>query len=218
MYVDLASDERSWIEIYRLCIGFVNPRPIALVSTRSASGVDNVAPYSFFNMVSGNPPVVMVCPSIKRDHTHKDTLNNIVATREFVIATVTADIAEQMVASAAPLPPDQSEFEFAQFTRAPAKHVQAPLVAEAHVNIECTLREIKSFGDHPGAGQVVFGDLRAIHLDDAALDEQGRIDPRKLSTVGRLGGQWYCNVTEPYAMRIPEPDEPYSAANREDSA
>ena len=207
MQIDLTTGAADWRDVYRLCIGFVNPRPIALVSSISPDGRANVAPFSFYNMVSARPPTVMFCPGLRRDGRPKDSLVNVEATGEFVVATVDESIARQMVASAAELPYGASEFEFSGLTRAPALHVRAPLVAEAPVNVECVLRQIVHLGDGPGSSRVVFGEIRAIHLSDDLLGDDGTIDPHRLRTIGRLGGEWYCTVTEPYTMSVPKVQE-----------
>lgn len=204
MFVDVESAERSWRDIYRLCIGFINPRPIALVSTVALDGVRNLAPYSFYNMVSGNPPVVLFCPTFRRTGGSKDTLQNVKDTGEFVIATVTAEIAPQMNQCAAELPPEQSEFEFSGLTPAPAMKVRAALVQESPVNMECRLRQILTTGEGPGGGNIVLGDILAVHVADHILDADGLVDPHRLTTVGRLGGAWYANADNPYEMRIPQ--------------
>ena len=204
MYIDIPSGQTSWRDVYKLCIGFINPRPIALVSTCAADGSLNLAPFSFYNMISGRPPVVMFCPTFRRTGVAKDTLLNIRQTQEFVIATVSASLAEAAVRCAADLPYGQSEFEFSGLTPAPATKVRPPLVKEAPVNMECRLRQIVTTGDGPGGGNAVFGDILALHVADEILDDQGLVDPHKLSTVGRLGGAWYVNVTTPYEMKIPE--------------
>jgi flavin reductase (DIM6/NTAB) family NADH-FMN oxidoreductase RutF len=203
MYIDVTTGQTDWIAIYRLCIGFVNPRPIALVSTMSPDGRPNLAPFSFYNMISANPPVVVFGPSVRRDRSRKDTFVNIEATAEFVIATVTADIAPRVVMCGAELPYGESEFAFSGLTPAPATKVKTPLVKEARVNIECTLRQIITTGDQPGSGCITLGDIVAIHVDDEVLDNRGLIDPHKLHTVGRLGGKWYCNVDNVYELEIP---------------
>jgi flavin reductase (DIM6/NTAB) family NADH-FMN oxidoreductase RutF len=204
MYIDIPAAQKPWREVYQLCIGFINPRPIALVSTRSADGQLNLAPFSFYNMVSGNPPVVLFCPTFRRTGGLKDTLANIQQTGEFVIATVTAALAEAMNKCAAELPYGQSEFEFSGLTPIPATKVAPPLVRESPVNLECRLRQIVTTGAGPGGGNVVFGDILAIHVADEILGPDGLVDPRRLSTVGRLGGSWYCNVVEPYELKIPQ--------------
>ncbi len=207
MYVDIQAEQKHWRDIYKLCIGFINPRPIAFVSTRSADNVLNLAPYSFYNMVCGNPPVVLFCPTVRRTGGSKDTLANIQATREFVIATVSAPIADRMNQCAADVPPGVSEFDFSGLTPAPATKIQAPLVQESPCNLECTLRDVISIGDGPGSGNIVLGDVLAIHVADEVLGPDELVDPHKLSTVGRLGGAWYCNVAEPYELKIPKVDE-----------
>jgi flavin reductase (DIM6/NTAB) family NADH-FMN oxidoreductase RutF len=204
MFVDIESTDKSWRDIYRLCIGFINPRPIAFVSTLSPDGVHNLAPYSFYNMVSGNPPVVLFCPTFRRTGASKDTLQNIQDTREFVIATVTAEIAPQMNQCAADLPSDQSEFDFSGLTPIPATKVKPSLVKESPVNMECRLRDIITTGTGPGGGNIVLGDILAVHVADQVLDADGLVDPHKITTVGRLGGAWYANADNPYEMKIPQ--------------
>jgi len=207
---DIEADAPGWRSLYPLLIGFINPRPIALVSSLSPQGVLNLAPFSFYNMVCARPPVVMFAPGFHRDGRPKDTLTNVRATGEFCIATVTEEIARQSVDCAADLPPDQSEFTFSGLTPVPARHVRTPLVREASINLECRVREIVTIAPGPGGSCVVFGNVVAVHVDDALLDERGVIDPHRLHTVGRLGGKWYCTVTEPYELAIPSYPRPES--------
>lgn len=204
MIFDLQAGDLDWRGAYALCIGFVAPRPIALVSTRSPDGQHNLAPFSFYNMVSANPPLVIFCPGLNRDGQPKDSLRNVVATHEFVVATVTRPIEQQMVTCAASLPHGQSEFELSGLTPVPARHVKAPLVAESPANIECRLTQVVRTGDGPGSASVVFGRILAIHVADEVLDEKQRIDPHKLPLVGRLGGQFYCSVADAYELHIPK--------------
>jgi flavin reductase (DIM6/NTAB) family NADH-FMN oxidoreductase RutF len=204
MYLDLTQTP-DWRSSYQLLISVVNPRPIALVSTVTPEGHHNLAPFSFFNLVSGNPPVAMFCPSLRRNGHEKDTLRAARATHEFVIAVVTEAIIDQAVACGADLAPGQSEFDFSGLTATPARRVKPALVAESPVNLECTLRQVISLGDAPGAGRVVLGDIVAVHVADWLLDSAGHIDPLKLRTVGRLGGKWYATVTDPYQLTIPAP-------------
>lgn len=208
MFIDVAAGTVSWRDIYRIAIGFVNPRPIALVSTLAENGRPNLAPFSFYNMVCGNPPVVMFSAGIRRDRAEKDTYRNLLHLGEFAVATVTAPLAEKMVACAAELPYGESEFAFAGLTPSAARLVRPPLVREAAVNIECRVRQILTINDAPGGAHVVFGDVVALHVDDSILDAGGSVDPHKLPTVGRLGGKYYADVTRPYEMTIPEPPPP----------
>lgn len=210
MFIDVAAGERNWRDLYKLCISFVTPRPIALLSSISPGGVPNLAPFSFYNMVCANPPIVMVSTGLHRDQRPKDTYVNVEQTREFVVATVTPAIARQMVDCAAELPYGESEFAFSKLTPRPATKVRPPLVAESPVNIECELREIKQFGgpDDGGIGpggvsRLLFGRIVAIHVADELLAADGTCDPQRLTTVGRLGGAWYSNTLAPYPMEVP---------------
>jgi flavin reductase (DIM6/NTAB) family NADH-FMN oxidoreductase RutF len=203
--IEIGADPRQWRDLYPLFIGFVNPRPIALVSTVSSQGRTNLAPFSFYNLVSGQPPVVIFGPANRPDGNPKDTLRNIESTGQFVIATVTEDLVRQAVACGAALPPETSEFDWSGLEPAAATRVLPPLVRNSPVNVECTLRQILRFGSGPGAGNAVLGDVRVVHLAPEILDARGRVDPAKLRTVGRLGGKWYCTVQQPYELEIPPP-------------
>lgn len=207
MLIEVGTGGVHWRDVYRLCISFINPRPIALVSTVSPDGRANLAPFSFYNMVCANPPVVMLSLGIHRDGRPKDTFANIRDTGEFVIAAVTQSIGPQMVRSACELPHGVSEWPLAELTPRAASRVRPALVAESPVNIECTLRQVVTLGDGPGSTHVVFGDIRVVHVDESLLAADGAVDPRKLRTVGRLGGAWYCNVEQPYEMHVPPPPE-----------
>ena len=203
MYLDTRNYEANWREIYKLATTFIQPRPIAFASTISATGVRNLAPFSFYNMVSANPPVVMFAPAYRRDATGKDTLHNIEEVREFVVATVTDNICAKMNQCAFEYLPDVSEFETCGLTPLPATVVRPALVAESPVNIECTLVEIKRFGERPGAGSVIFGHIVAIHVDDAILAEDGLVDPQKLQAIGRLGRSTYARTTDRFDLPRP---------------
>ena len=203
MYLDTRNYEANWREIYKLATTFIQPRPIAFASTISTTGVRNLAPFSFYNMVSANPPVVMFAPAYRRDATGKDTLHNIEEVREFVVATVTDNICAKMNQCAFEYPPDVSEFEACGLTPQPATVVRPALVAESPVNIECTLVEIKRFGERPGAGSVIFGQIVAIHVDDAILAEDGLVDPEKLQAIGRLGRWTYARTTDRFDLPRP---------------
>ncbi len=209
MYLDLqnelgaASAAVAARDLYRLAITFVVPRPIALVSSISADGRRNLAPFSFYNWVSANPPVLIVCPALKRDGSPKDTLANILETKEFVVATVTESLAERMNQCSAPYPRGVDEFVESGLTPKPATRVKASLVGEAAVNLECRLRQHVSFGGHGGAGQAILGDVLAIHIDDAVLAADGFVDEQKLHAIGRLGRQGYARTRD--AFDLPPP-------------
>ncbi len=205
MFIDMTKPEFDWRAGYKMLISAVTPRPIALVSTVNNRGQTNLAPFSFFNMVSANPPVAMFCPSINRNGEHKDTYRNAAETREFVIAIVSESIARPMLRTAVDLPYGESEFDYSGLTPAPARIVRAPLVKESPVNMECRLRQIVSMGDHPGAGQIVLGDIVALHVNDELLGTtRDSIDPLKLRAVGRLGGESYSVVDRVLDLEIPK--------------
>lgn len=206
MFIDLVDRPMAWRDVYRLCIGFVTPRPIALVSTLTPQGTPNLAPFSFYNMVCANPPVLMFSTGLHRDRSPKHTRRNIEELPEFVVATVDQSIGPQMVRCAAELPYGESEFAFSGLTPVAATRVRPPLVGEAPVNLECRLRQAISISDGPGGATVIFGDIVAIHVRDDLLAADGTIDPHRLRTVGRLGGAWYSDVTAPYEMQIPKID------------
>jgi flavin reductase (DIM6/NTAB) family NADH-FMN oxidoreductase RutF len=203
MYLDTQEYDSTWRDIYKLAVTFVQPRPIALVSTLSADGVRNLAPFSFYNMVSANPPVVMFAPSFRRDGSGKDSLCNVEATSEFVVATVTEAIVERANQCSFEYSPDVDEFVRSDLTPQPARIVEPALVAEAPVNIECTLLEIKRFGEGPGAGNAVFGQVVAIHVADALLAGDGLVDPAKLGAVGRMGRSTYAKTVNRFDLQRP---------------
>ncbi len=188
--------------MHRLYLSFVQPRPIAFVSTVDADGRANLAPFSFYNMLSANPPVVVFSPAINRHGGRKDTLVNIEATGEFVIATVSEPIAERMNICSTEFEHGISEFEKSGLTPAPAKKVRASLVAESPVNIECRLRQIVRLGEGPGGGQAVFGDVLAVHVDDSVLTPGDMVcDPDRLQAVGRMGGDLYARTLDRFALK-----------------
>ena len=191
MYIDLDNTTKTPVEIYHLGVTLVTPRPIGFISTRSPDGVRNLAPFSFFNMVSANPPVLMFCPARKRDAGKKDTLVNVEATGEFVAAVVTSAMVEKMHQTSAMYPPEVDEFTAVGFTPRPATKVRAALVAESPANCECLVERIIDWGERPTAGAVVFGRIVALHVDDAYLALDGLLDPEKVQAVGRMGRTSY---------------------------
>jgi len=180
---------------YKLQIGAVVPRPIAWVSTRSKSGVTNLAPFSFFAGVSSEPYTLLFCPSNNADGTEKDSLINASETGEFAVNIVTEQQARQMAITAEALPGDQSEFELAGLEEAPCAVIKAPRVAGAPVSFECRSREIIRLAPgQPNGGNVVIGEIVMVHVDDGIIDERHRIDPAKLAAVGRMAGLTYCST------------------------
>ena len=187
---------------YKLLIGSVVPRPIALVSTRSVSGRTNVAPFSFFNAVGSDPLMLLFCPANKADGSEKDSLRNAKpvaegGTGEFVVNVATEDIFDRMVGAAEPLPPDESEFDLVGLTPVPGTRVKAPRVLESPVSFECETWQV--IRTNPGAragGNIVLGKVVWIHVRDDLVDARFHVDPAALAAVGRMGGTTYALTRE----------------------
>jgi len=198
----------SNVDVYKLMIGSIVPRPIALVSTRSEDGILNLAPFSFFTGVSANPPVICFCPLRRgvpdpRSDPRKDTLRNIVRTREFVVNVVSEEIAEKMNLTAGEYPPEVDEFEIAGLTPVPSTVVTPPRVAESHVQMECVLYLAIELSALPLGGNLVLGEVVRFHIADHMVDNF-RIDPEKLRAVGRMGGNSYTRTRDRFDMLRPK--------------
>jgi len=191
-------------EIYKLMVGLIVPRPVALVSTIDRDGVANVAPFSFFSGVGSNPPTVLFCPSLRSSGDHrKDTLRNVEQTGEFVINIVSDAIAAAANATAADVGPEVDEFELAGLTALPSEVVRVPRVAESPAQMECKLLQIVFTGEGPGAGVVVLGEIVRLHIR-ADLEENFRIDPAKLDAVGRMAGNTWVHTRERFDLVRPK--------------
>lgn len=198
------SDSRT-DDLYRLLIDTVVPRPIAWVSSRGANGVTNLAPFSFFNVLSVRPPILGFSPGYKRapgagrEPLAKDTLRNIKESGVFVVNLVSLNLAEHMNNSAADFPPDVSEFEALGLTAVPGQFVDAPRLGEARVSLEC-----RTFHLHElGGSCLVLGEIVGLNIADEVLTD-GRIDLDKFEPVGRLGGNWYSTVKDRFELKRPE--------------
>lgn len=187
--------KQSFKDNHKLMIGSIVPRPIAFVSTKSADGILNLAPFSYFNGVCSNPPTIMFAPARRGyDGLTKDTLNNIQDTNEFVVNIVSENFVKPMVACATDYEKDVDEFEISNLTPADSLKVAPPLVKESKVSFECQLHTIVEIGKaEPGAGFVVIGTIVMFHVDDKVYKD-GRIDLKELNPVGRLAGNSYTRV------------------------
>ena len=187
-------------------IGGIVPRPIAWVSTRSADGVDNLAPFSFFAGVGSNPMTLLFCPANRADGTEKDSLRNAKpraegGTGEFVVQIVPVALAREMAASAAELEPERSEFDLVGLERAPSVRVSPPRVRRAMVAYECVTEQvIRTNPGAPGGGNIVIGRVVLVHVADEALGERGHIRPEVLDAVGRMGGTLYCRTRDRFEL------------------
>jgi flavin reductase (DIM6/NTAB) family NADH-FMN oxidoreductase RutF len=190
-------------DIYKLMVGAIVPRPIALVSTVDEANVRNLAPFSYFTACSSNPPVVVFCPIMRPlPPGAKDTLRNIIATREFVVNIVSEEFAGGMNATAAQVPPEVDEFELSGLTPVPSDLIKPPRVAESHIHMECRLLQIVQVSDQPGGGSLVLGEVLRFHVRED-LFENFRIDPDKLRAIGRMAGSTYIRTTDRFDLERP---------------
>lgn len=193
-------------ELQAILQGAVAPRPIAFASTIDKVGNVNLSPFSFFNLFSANPPILIFSPSRRvRDNTTKHTLDNVLEVPEVVIHMVGFDLVEQMSLASTEYPKGVNEFEKAGLTAVSSDLVSPPRVKEAPVAFECKVNEVKSLGDGGGAGNLVICEVIKIHVDERILDQNGVIDPYKLDPVARLGGNWYSKITSDSLFQIPKP-------------
>ncbi|QFT22143.1 Flavin reductase like domain protein [Pseudomonas sp. THAF187a] len=193
----------SPLDAYRWLASSVTPRPIAWVSSRSPEGVANLAPFSFFQVISDNPPTLLVNVNTRDDGSLKDTLRNAQASGELAIQLVSFAQAEAMNASAAVLPHEISEFEHYAIASVPCERIDVPRVVGAPVTFECRVAQIQPYPAQRPNSHLIFAEVLLAHIDDALLTEQGRLDPLQLDLVGRLGGSAYCRTRDVFNMQRP---------------
>lgn len=185
----------------------VAPRPICFASTIDKDGNVNLSPFSFFNLFSTNPPIVIFSPSRRvRDNTTKHSLQNVLEVPEVVINIVSYDMVQQTSLASCEYPKEADEFLKAGFTKEPATIVKPPMVKESKAKMECKVLEVKSLGDQGGAGNLVICEVLRIHIDDDLLDENKNFDQTRLEHVARLGGDWYCHVSKENLFKVPKPN------------
>lgn len=195
-------------DIYKLMIGMIVPRPIAFVSSMDENGALNLAPFSFFMGCSADPPVIcFVAAHRAGPRPAKDTLTNILATKEFVVNVVSEEIAGKMNATSAEVAPEVDEFALAGLTPLASELVRPPRVAESHAHMECRLRQTVPISNAAGAtNMVIFGDVLRFHVDEAVLEHPGahKIDPEKLKAIGRMGGPTYTRTRDRFDLVRPK--------------
>jgi flavin reductase (DIM6/NTAB) family NADH-FMN oxidoreductase RutF len=190
-------------DIYKLMVGAIVPRPIALVSSVDENNVRNLAPFSYFTACSANPPVVVFCPILRPVPLGaKDTLRNVIATREFVVNIVSEDFVQGMNATAAQVPPEVDEFELSGLTPLASELIKPPRVAESHIHMECRLLQVVQVSDQPGGGTLVLGEVLRFHVRQDLI-ENFRIDPEKLRAIGRMAGSTYVRTTDRFDLERP---------------
>jgi flavin reductase (DIM6/NTAB) family NADH-FMN oxidoreductase RutF len=212
--MDVNLSELPHRELYNILLNAVAPRPIAWVSSLSSSGEPNLAPFSFFNCVCVDPPLLAFAPGLRPPKNAspaareasgepKDTLRNIRETKEFVVSVVTHKLAEAMNVTSGEYDPTVNEFELARLTPQPSKRVRPARVGESPVSFECTLHQILDFSPAPTSSSLVIGQVVAIHIDDSHLKD-GRLDRNSLDLIGRMGGLQYARTTERFEMVRPK--------------
>ncbi len=185
----------------------VAPRPICFASTIDKAGNVNLSPFSFFNLFSSNPPIVIFSPARRvRDNTTKHTLQNVLEVPEVVINIVTYDMVQQTSLASCEFPKEVNEFVKAGFTEEAATIVKPPMVKESKVKMECKVLEVKPLGTEGGAGNLVICEVLCIHVDNSLLDDNLKLDQRKINHVARLGGDWYCVVNESNLFQVEKPN------------
>lgn len=193
-------------KLHGYLLGAVAPRPIAFASTVDKEGRVNLSPFSFFNVFSANPPILIFSPARRgRDNTTKHTLQNVLELPECTINIVSYEMVQQMSLSSTEYEKGVNEFVKAGFTEVQSDHVAPPYVKEAPVAFECKVNEVKSLGEEGGAGQLVICEVLCMHANDAILDSEGKIDPFKIDAVGRMGGDWYVRSSGDAIFKVAKP-------------
>jgi flavin reductase (DIM6/NTAB) family NADH-FMN oxidoreductase RutF len=205
MQFDLSALKTSDVQYYLQHV--IAPRPICFASTINKEGLVNLSPFSFFNLFSSRPPVVVFSPSRRvRDNTTKHSLQNLHEVPEVVINIVTMDMVQQVSLASCEYPEGTNEFIKAGFTAMPATLVKPPMVKESKARLECRVLEIKPLGNEGGAGNLVICEVLRLHISDEWLDENKKLDQRKIHHVARLGGDWYCVVNEQNLFQVAKPN------------
>jgi len=195
----------STAALHGYMLGAVTPRPIAFASTIDSAGNVNLSPFSFFNVFSANPPIMIFSPARRgRDNTTKHTYENVLQVKEVVINIVNYDIVQQMSLSSTEYGKGVNEFEKAGLTPLASQTIKPPRVAESPVQFECRVNEVISLGTEGGAGNLVICEVLKMHINEAVLDPDGKIDPVKLDAVSRMGGNWYGRAKQGM-FEVPKP-------------
>jgi flavin reductase (DIM6/NTAB) family NADH-FMN oxidoreductase RutF len=193
-------------KVHQYLLGAIGPRPIAFASTVDIEGRPNLAPFSFFNVFSANPPILIFSPARSgRNNTTKDTYNNVKVVPEVVINVVNYSIVHQMSLASSPYAPGVDEFMKSGFTPINSETIKPARVAESPVQFECKVNQVIELGKEGGAGNLIICEVTRIHIVDSVLDENGMIDQHKIDLVSRMGGDWYCRADSNSMFEIKKP-------------
>lgn len=202
----ISPKELNNLQLQTLLQTAIAPRPIALASTVDQNGVINLSPFSFFNMFSSNPPIVIFSPARRvRDNTTKHTLENVLQVPEVVIGIVNFKIVQQISLASTEYEKGINEFVKSGLTMKEADLVKPKLIEDCPVNLECKVLEIKHLGTEGGAGNLIICEVIKIHVREEYLNESGNLDQKKLDLVARLGGNWYSRNNENNLFEVPKP-------------
>lgn len=193
------------VEAYEWMSALIVPRPIAWVSTLDGQGRANLAPFSFFQMITGKPPTLLICPLLQRGGKLKDTVNNISASGEFVVNLAAPAQARALNATSFPFEVGVSEFEACGLQAAPSQLVQPPRVEGAVASFECKLAMMEPYPRHEPSCHLIFGQVLAAHVDDQLLDADGKLDPGQVDLLFRMGGEWYGRSRTESNFTLPRP-------------
>lgn len=193
-------------ELHGILLGAIAPRPIAFVSTVDNDGNVNLSPFSFFNVFSANPPILIFSPARRvRGNTTKHTLDNVHEVKEACISIVNYAMVQQVSLSSTEYDKGVNEFIKAGLTEEPSERIKPPRVKESPVSFECIVKEIQPLGEEGGAGNLVICEVVLMHIDETILDENGKIDQFKVDSVARMGGDWYSRATSDNIFEVAKP-------------
>jgi len=198
--------EVSTGELHQLMLGTISPRPIAFASTINENGKVNLSPFSFFNVFSANPPILIFSPARRvRDNTTKHTYENVLKVKEVVVNLVDYSMVEQMSLASTEYDEGVNEFEKSGFTELTSEFVKPPRVKESPASYECKVIEVKQLGTKGGAGNLIICEVLAVHINERILNREGKVDPFKLDAVARMGGNWYCRAQGSALFEVAKP-------------
>ena len=196
----------STAELHGYLLGAIAPRPIAFASTIDEQGRPNLAPFSFFNVFSANPPILIFSPARRwRDNTTKHTYENVLKVPEVVINVVSYSLVQQCSLASTEYDEGVNEFVKSGLTELPSEIVQPPRIKESPVQFECVVKEVIELGEEGGAGNLVMAEVVKIHINEEVLNEQGKIDPIAIDLVGRCGGDFYSRCNAESMFEVPKP-------------
>ncbi|MEO6135313.1 MAG: flavin reductase family protein, partial [Ginsengibacter sp.] len=206
MYKTINLKDISTLEAQNFLQHAIAPRPICFASTIDLEGNVNLSPFSFFNLFSTNPPIVIFSPARRvRNNTTKHTLQNILEVPEVVINIVDYDMVQQVSLSSCEYSKDTDEFVKSGFTKEPSTLVKPPRVKESPVQMECEILEVKSLGTEGGAGNLIIAEVLVMHINENILGANGKIDQQKINHVARLGGNWYAKISPENLFEVEKP-------------